>query len=105
MTFPLFKGVDDMEVTRITESKQIKSGVCYFYGIAFPKTTIAGKTVDVYDEVVSGSPTTTKKIVPQQLTSADNYDFFFPGGNPVRCHRGLYVSLETGLNEAYIYWE
>ena len=95
-----------MEVTRITESKQIKSGVCYFYGIAFPKTTEANKTVDVYDEVVSGSPTaSSKKIVPQQLTSVENYDFFFPGGNPVRCHRGLYVSLGTGLNEAYVYWE
>lgn len=94
-----------MEVTRITESKQIKSGVCYFYGIAFPKTTAGGETVDVYDEVVISSPTAGREIIPQQLTSTDNYDFFFPGGNPVRCHRGLYVSLGTGLNEAYVYWE
>lgn len=88
-----------MEVRRITSSTQIKEGPAYFYGIAFPSA--AGGTINIYDEVVSTSPTATKKIIPQQATDSAGS---FILSTPIRCHEGLYVQLST-ISEAYVYWE
>jgi len=76
----------------ITDAKQVLEGAGIFIGISFPSKNEA--EINIYDEVVDGTPTATKKLIPT-LTCNSNNEAVFVFPHPQPFSDGLYVDIGT----------
>ena len=90
----------NIKAVRITESGQVVEGPCWVMGYSL--VTVNPSSLTIYDEVVDGSPTDSKKVYPTvSWDSAALVDEFYK--RLIYCDEGLYAALTGSVTEVFIY--